>query len=130
MEDFKYIKLSKKHKKLFVLHQVLLFLTIVVMAWIAVSITDPKVVDSSDKMSLTIGGSLAVGVVILAFFNRLKSLLKIKFVAFLITWVLLFSLNMIMVTLIWAIGLVLIPLMIDDLVLLPLWKNVWYNNYE
>jgi len=76
------------------------------------------------------GATLGISIMILAFFNRLKSLLKIKFVAFLIAWVLLFSLQMIMSTLIWSIGLVLIPLMIDDLIILPLWKNLWYNTYE
>ena len=44
--------------------------------------------------------------------------------------VLLFTLQSIMSTLIWSIGLVLIPLMIDDIILLPLWNHLWYNTYE
>ena len=76
------------------------------------------------------GAIIGLFVVVLAMFNRLKSLLKIKFVAFLIIWILLYSTQMIMSTLIWGIGLCLIPLMIDDLILVPIWKNLWYNNYE
>ena len=129
-ENFKYYKLTKQHKKLFVLHQVALFIIIAIMTLIAINVTNPEVSGTSDKMSLTIGATLGVSVMILAFFNRLKSLLKIKFVAFLIVWVLLFSLQMIMGTLIWAIGLVLIPLMIDDVILVPMWNRLWYNSYE
>ena len=128
--NFKYQKLSYKHKKRFVLYQILLFVIILVMASIAVGITDPDIANPSDKMSLTIGVTLGLVVVGLAFLNRLKSLLKIKFVAFLIVFLLLFSLQMIMTTLIWTIGLVLIPLMIDDLIVIPLWNNLWYNTYE
>ena len=129
-ENFKYHKLSTQHKKAFVLYQIILFIVIALMATIAIMITDPEVIDPSDKMSLTIGVTLALSIVGLAFFNRLKSLLKIKFVAFLIAFILLFSLQMIMITLIWTIGLVLIPLMIDDLIIIPLWNNLWYNTYE
>jgi hypothetical protein len=103
---------------------------IAIMAGIALAITDPKVIDPSDKISLTIGVTIVLAVVGLAFLNRLKSLLKIKFVVFLIAFIILFSLQMIMTTLIWTIGLVLIPLMIDDLIIVPLWNNLWYNTYE
>ena len=130
IEEFRFSKLDIRHKKMFILHQVALFLVIGMMTYIAVMITNPSVTESSDKMSLTMGATLGISIMILAFFNRLKSLLKIKFVVFLVAWVLLFSLQMIMNTLIWTIGLVLIPLMIDDLILLPLWKNLWYNTYE
>ena len=128
--NFNYHKLSTKHKRKFISYQMILFLVIAIMAGIALAITDPEVVDPSDKMSLTIGVTLVLSIVGLAFLNRLKSLLKIKFVVFLIAFVILFSLQMIMTTLIWTIGLVLIPLMIDDLIIVPLWNNLWYNIYE
>jgi len=129
-ENFRFGKLSKQHKKLFIISQLMLFITIAMMTSIAIVITNPEITKPADKMSLTVGVILALTVMALAFSNRLKSLLKIKFVAFLIIWLILFSLQAIMGTLIWTIGLVLIPLMIDDLIILPLWKNLWYNNYE
>ncbi len=129
-ENFMFAKLSTKHKKWFVIHQSSLFLIIAGMTFSAISITSPTIIDTGEQMSLTMGATLGFSVMLLAFFNRLKSLLKIKFVGFLIVWVLLFSLQSIMSTLIWTIGLVLIPLMIDDLIVLPIWKTLWYNNYE
>jgi hypothetical protein len=129
-ENFIFWKLSSKHKKWFVIHQLLLFLTIVAMILIAVKVTNPKITDIDDKMSLTVGGMIGFMVMILAFTNRLKSLLKIKFVAFLVIWLLLFSFNKIIDTMIWTVGLSLIPLAIDDMILCPIWKRVWFNNYE
>lgn len=129
-ENFRFGKLSKKHKKIFLLHKLLLFLSILIMTIIAVSITNPEIVETSDKMSFTLGAMIGFSIMILAFFNRLKTLFKIKFVVFLVIWLLLMSLQMIMSTMLWTIGLVLIPLMIDDLIILPIWNNLWYNVYE
>lgn len=130
IENFRFSKLSVKHKKIFILHQLALFIVIIMLTYTAIMITNPSIVEPSEQMSLTMGAILGGMVMILAFLNRLKNLLRIKFVAFGIAWILLSSLQMIMGTLIWTIGLVLIPLMIDDLILIPLWKNLWYNNYE
>lgn len=105
---------------------------IALMTVIAVNKTDPHISTDADRMSFSIGigAMIGLGVMAIAFMNRLKSLLKVKFFVFLVMWVLLSSLDMVMDTLIWTIGLVLIPLMIDDLIMLPIWRNIWYNNYE
>lgn len=129
-EHFLFSKLTPRHKKLFVMHQILLFVSIILMIFIAVNKTNPSITEIDDKMSLTVGGMVGFFVMVLAFANRLKSLLKVKFVAFLVIWVLLFSFNKIIDTMIWTIGLSLIPLAIDDLFLIPIWRNVWFNNYE
>jgi len=129
-ENFRFSKLSSKHKKIYVIYELLIFLSIAFLTVSAIKITNPAIVESHDKISLTMGAVLGFTIMILAFFNRLKSLLKIKFVVFLVTFLLLFSLQMILTTLIWTIGLVLIPLMVDDLILIPMWRNLWYNTYE
>lgn len=108
----------------------LLFFSIIMMIVIAVKVTNPQITSIDDKMSLTMGGMIGFFVLMLAFANRLKSLLKVKFVAFLIIWLLLFSFNKVIDTMIWTVGLSLIPLAIDDLILKPIWRNVWFNNYE
>jgi len=128
-EHFIYARLSPRHKRLYALHQMLLFLTIFAMGAIAISVTNPVIVAVEDKLSVTIGAMVGGIVIILAFANRIKSIIKVKFVAFLITWVILLSLSHVMETLIYTVGLVLIPLAIDDLILLPIWRNVWYNQY-
>ena len=129
-ENFLFSKLSTRHKKLFIFHQMLLFFSIIMMIVIAVKVTNPQITSIDDKMSLTMGGMIGFFVLMLAFANRLKSLLKVKFVAFLIIWLLLFSFNKVIDTMIWTVGLSLIPLAIDDLILKPIWRNVWFNNYE
>ena len=131
-DDFRFSKLSSKHKWLFIMYQLLLFIFIALMTIIAINKTDPSVSTDAQKMSLSLGMGtmIGLGIMAIAFMNRLKSLLKVKFFVFLVMFVILSSLNMIMATLIWTIGLVLIPLMIDDLILLPIWRNIWYNNYE
>lgn len=130
MENFIFSKLSAKHKKWFIINKVTLFAIIALMTYIAVKITNPVIETSGEKMSLSMGAMLGLSVMALAFFNRLGTLLKVKFVGFLIAFLILFSLNMIMNTLVMALGFVLIPLMIDDIILLPIWKSLWYNTYE
>ena len=131
-ENFRFSKMSKTHKRNFIIYQIVLFLMIALMTVIAVNKTDPHISTDADRMSFSIGigAMIGLGVMAIAFMNRLKSLLKVKFFVFLVMWVLLSSLDMVMDTLIWTIGLVLIPLMIDDLIMLPIWRNIWYNNYE
>jgi hypothetical protein len=129
-DDFVFYKLEWKHKKIFITHQVLLFLSIFVIIFIAINQTNPVIESNADKMELTIGGITGFIIIILAFTNRLKKLFKIKFIAFLIIWVLLYSLSAVMATLIWGIGAALIPLMIDDLIMTPYWNRIWYNEYE
>ena len=131
-ENFRFSKMSRIHKRNFIIYQIVLFLMIALMTVIAVNKTDPHISTDADRMSFSIGigAIIGLGVMAIAFMNRLKSLLKVKFFVFLVMWVLLSSLDMVMDTLIWTIGLVLIPLMIDDLIMLPIWRNIWYNNYE
>lgn len=129
-EKFMFSRLSPKHKKRFILHQLLLFTSLIVLTIVAIKITNPVIIEREDQMSLSIGAFVGLFVLILAMTNRIKSLIKIKFVVFLTMWILLLSLQVVMDTLLWTIGLNLIPLMIDDIVLLPIWRNVWYNQYE
>ena len=129
-DQFRFSRLSLKHKKWFVIHQVSLLITLLVMTYVAVSVTNPVIIERDVKMQLSVGAFVGIFVFILAFTNRIKSWIKIKFVMFLVIWILLLSLQVVMDTMIWAIGLNLIPLMIDDLILIPIWRNVWYNQYE
>lgn len=129
-EKFMFSKLNATHKKRFVLHQLLLFTSLIVLTIVAIKITNPMIIKREDQMSLSIGAFVGIFVLILAMTNRIKSLIKIKFVVFLTIWIILLSFQVVMDTLLWTIGLNLIPLMIDDIVLLPIWRNVWYNQYE
>lgn len=129
-EKFKFAKLNKKHKKWFIAYQVILYVVILLMALTSVLITNPDIVKPSDQISLTFGAILTLIVLVAVVSNRLKILFKIRFVAFLMLFLILLSFGIIYETLIWAVGLELIPLFIDDLIIIPKWRSVWYNNYE
>lgn len=130
MTEFRFSVLSGPDKKKFILHRLIIVFGIFLMTYIAIKLTNPVIYTMENKMSVTMGAIFGGLVLVLTLFNRLKSWLKIKFVGFLIAWVLLMTLQTIMSTLVLAIGLNLIPLMIDDILIVPYWKNVWYNNYE
>ena len=129
-EHFQFAKLSKRHKNLFRLHQFLLFASIGGLTYAGISVTNPEITTVSDQMSLTTGAIVGMIVGFMAYTNRLKGLMKVKFLMFAVLWFLLYSLQTVLPTLIWTTGLIVAPLAIDDLILLPIWKNVWYNQYE
>lgn len=129
-DDFRFSVMSAKHRKLFLIHKLIVLVLILTAVFIGVKITNPVIVSETDKVSVALGAIVGAVVAVFAVFNRIKTLMKVKFTAFLIIWTLLMCLDQIMDTMKWTIGLVLIPLAIDDLFLLPFWRNVWYNNYE
>ncbi len=130
MDNFLFSVLSAHHKKVYVIHKLIVFALIIMAVFSAIKITNPVIYSDTDRVSLVIGVLVGAMVGVMAMLNRIKTLFKVKFVAFLIIWLLLLCFNMIIDTLIWSIGLVLIPLSIDDLIFLPFWRNVWYNDYE
>jgi len=129
-DNFLFSVLSAHHKKVFVIHKLIVFALIIMAVFSAIKITNPVIYSDTDRVSLVIGVMVGALVGVMAMLNRIKTLFKVKFVAFLIIWLLLLCFNMIIDTLIWSIGLVLIPLSLDDLIFLPFWRNVWYNDYE
>ena len=130
MENFRFFKLSATHKRRFLLYQTALFSTIGGLAFLGIKLTNPVLTTATDKMSVTSGVIVGVLVGVLAYANRLKGLLKVKFIAFAIVWVLLLSFQAILPTLLYTIGLILPALMVDDMIMLPYWRNLWYNEYE
>ena len=129
-DNFLFSVLSAHHKKVFVILKLIVFALIILAVFSAIKITNPVIYSDTDRVSLVIGVMVGALVGVMAMLNRIKTLFKVKFVAFLIIWLLLLCFNMIIDTLIWSIGLVLIPLSLDDLIFLPFWRNVWYNDYE
>ena len=128
--NFNYHKLDSKDKKNFIIHQVVLFLVIILVVTFSINKSDPVMETTSQKISITMGGMFTIGIIVLAVTNRLKKLLKVKFTVFLVIWFILLSLNSIMSTLIAGIGIVIIPLAIDDIIMSAYWNKVWYNKYD
>ena len=129
-KDFNYHKLEWKDKKVFIIHQLVLFLLIIIIITAAINQTNPLIETTPEKISVTIGSIFTIGIISLAVTNRLKKMLKVKFTAFLVMWFILLSLNSIMDTLIWGIGAAIIPLAIDDIIMSAYWNKIWYNKYD
>lgn len=125
-----YFKLNKKHKKWYIIHQVVLFISIMAMMALAGHLGGITLLVKEDMIRVPLG-FIIIGIVgLLAMLNRLKSLFKIKFIGFGIVFAAALFLQSVMHVLVIASGLMLIPLFIDDVILQPIWKSIWYNQYE
>lgn len=125
-----YYKLNKKHKKWYIIHQVMLFASIIAMMILAGHLGGTTLIVREDMFRVPLGFIIIGITTMLAMLNRLKTLFKIKFIGFGIVFVTALFLQSVMHVLVLASGLMLIPLFIDDVILQPIWKSIWYNNYE
>lgn len=130
VRHFSFSLLEWRHKKWYILQKMMIFLLIGLMTYIAIWKTNPVLATRDEKMSVTMGVVVGVIVMLLVVFQFIKSIVKFKFLMFLIAWIILMSLQPIMQTLIWSIGLNIIPLAIDEIIFKPIWESVWYNQYE
>ena len=125
-----FYKLSAKHKKWFIINKIIVFLALVICLFIAVNLAELKLPTNESKLNASLGFILILGVMMLAFMNRIGALFKIKSVGFFAFWLVFMSLDYIINPLKWAFGLMMIPLLIDDMILGPIWMNIWYNEYD
>ncbi|HPG43231.1 MAG TPA: hypothetical protein PLJ98_05420 [Acholeplasmataceae bacterium] len=130
VRSFSFSLLEWRHKKWYIFQKLMIFLLIGLMTYLAIFKTNPVLATREEKMSVTMGVVVGVFVMILVVFQFIKSIVKLKFLMFLIAWIILMSLQPIMDTLIWSIGLNIIPLAIDEIIFRPIWESVWYNQYE
>jgi len=130
IRPFSFTLLEWRHKKWYILQKMMIFLMIILATYLAIFKTNPVLVTRDEKMSVTMGVVVGLFVMILVMFQFIKSIVKFKFLMFLIAWIILMSLQPIMQTLIWSIGLNIIPLAIDEIIFRPIWESIWYNNYE
>ena len=130
VRPFSFSLLEWRHKKWFLIQKMAIFIMIGLATYLAIFKTNPVLATRDEKMSVTMGVVVGIFVMLLVVFQFIKSIVKLKFLMFLIAWIILMSLQPIMQTLIWSIGLNIIPLSIDEIIFRPIWESVWYNNYE
>ena len=131
IRPFSFSLLEWRHKKWYLLQKMIIFAMIGLMTYLAIVKTNPVLATRDEKMSVSMGVVVGVIVMLLVMFQFIKSIVvKFKFLMFLIAWIILMSLQPIMDTLIWSIGLNIIPLAIDEIIFRPIWESVWYNQYE
>lgn len=121
--------LRVKHKTLFIVHQIVLITTLLMMYLIATVITNPNPVTNGEKTSVNAG--LIIGGIILlsAIFNRIRSWLKVRFVAMAMLFIFALLFRSVIDTVIWTSGLMCIPMAFDDIIMKSIWNKVWYNEY-
>jgi hypothetical protein len=131
IRPFSFSLLEWRHKKWYLLQKMIIFAMIGLMTYLAIVKTNPVLATRDEKMSVSMGVVVGVIVMLLVMFQFIKSIVvKFKFLMFLIAWIILMSLQPIMDTLIWSIGLNIIPRAIDEFIFRPFWESVWYNQYE
>ena len=125
-----FYKLNATHKKWYIINKLIVFIALVICLFIAINLAGVSLPTNDAKLSASLGFFLVFGVMMLAFINRIGTLFKVKSVGFFVFWLVFMSLDYIIDPLKWAFGLMMIPLLIDDMILHPIWLNIWYNNYD
>ena len=125
-----FYKLSPKHKKWFVFNKIIILTSLIISFILSLQIE--KIEIKTNVQGLSVGVSFIISFIflILAVFNRIGSIFKIRSIGFIFIFLFVVFLDQILGVLKWTIGLSLIPLLIDDIILLPLWNNLWYNYYD
>ena len=85
---------------------------------------------NTEKWSAVAGFMLTTAFFVLAVLNRIGNLFKVKSMGFVFMFAMFLGMKMIIDPVVWTVGLLCIPLLIDDLIFQPIWKNIWYNEYD
>lgn len=125
-----FYKLSPKHKRLYIINQIVLFMALIVAFAVAINKSELELPTNALKLKASAGFVMAAMILALAFMNRLGVLFKIKSMGFVILFLFFSFLQTINAAIVWTTGLMLIPLLIDDIVIRPMWLNLWYNVYD
>ena len=125
-----FYKLSPKHKRMFIGGKVAIVIMMIIMLAVSLRVADVDLPTVQSQLSVGIGFIGVMTVFVLALVNRINILFKIKSIGFVIMFLILLAIREGIDIFVWSIGLMSIPLLIDDMILTPLWLNVWYKEYD
>lgn len=120
---------DKKDKAKFIFSKSLIFIAIILMGYASTFFSKISLPELKHQVSFRLGFLLILTVVILAMFNRLQALFKIRSIGFLVIFLILILFKYTIDTLIISIGLITIPLLIDDIAVNPYFKYINMNKY-
>mgnify|MGYP003483304163 CR=1 FL=1 len=123
-------KLPKKHKIKWLTQKLIIVLCVIAALPIAWAMSDVQMPTNAMKLSGNFSFYATVFIVIMAIFNRVNTLFKVKSVGFVFLFLVFSGISIVIQPILWTLGLIIIPLLIDDLVLTPIWANLWYNEYD
>lgn len=125
-----FFKLSPKHKGMFIGGKVAIVIMMIIMLAVSLRVADVDLPTVQSQLSVGIGFIGVMTVFVLALVNRVNILFKIKSIGFVIMFLVLLAIREGIDIFVWSIGLMSIPLLIDDMILTPIWLNVWYKEYD
>lgn len=121
---------DKSDQKKFILHKSLIIFWVLLSLPLAAHWAKVEVPDIKTGFSLGLGWIIILVVGALAFFNRLKLIFKIKSLGFVIAFIIITLVRVGIDALWYSLGLISIPLLIDDIIIKPYWKAVEYKKYH
>lgn len=130
MKQELYYKLPFKKKVGYVISKLAVVLGILGAGIGAIFASGNNVLTVTEKMSVSMGAVMIVIIAAIAGLGKLRSLVKVKSIGLLITFAILWAFQSVIHSLIWAVGLISIPMLIDDIIVNPLWMNYVVNNIE
>lgn len=125
-----FAKLSAKHKTAYIVSKASVGVALGAMIPISLAAANVALPTIESQISVGIGFVGVIAVFILAMLNRISALFKIKSMGFLIIFVIMLALKSSIDILVWSLGLMSIPLIIDDAIITPIWNNIWYKYYD
>lgn len=122
-----FYKFNGKQKALFILTKLMVVVAVILMGILAIYMSGLELPTVESQLSFSLGVILILGLVGLAVLNRIKLLFKRASVGFLVMFLILLCFSYTIDVLLWGTGLIAIPLLIEDVIIMPLWTNFYYN---
>ena len=130
MTKREFYRMPTKKKWLYILCKIGIMLTVIAMGIIAVFASGLELPTVESQLSFSVGIVMIALVAILALTNRIKTLIKIESLSFVVIFILLLAFSYTIHYLIYAVGLISIPLLIDDMIVSPIWTNYVANTQD
>ena len=124
-----FYRFKPKHKMWYIINKSIVMIALLVGFILAITKSNIQLPTTASKLSASLGFIILAFVFIMASLNRIGSIFKIKSVGFVVFFFLFLGLEYIVTPVRIATMYMMIPLIIDDLIFLPIWLNIWHNNY-
>jgi len=125
-----YHALSAKHKKQYVMNQLVVLVALVVALIVSWQLADVQLPTSVDKLAASAGFVTSGAVLLLAILNRVGALFKVRSAGFLLFFLLFATIKTVLDVLMWTTGLMFIVLLLDDVIMKSYWSSIWWNEYH
>lgn len=109
-------KLNSKHKFWFLINQIFIMILLGIALLISWNINKVVLPTNTEKLTATGGFIVTTLLFSFAILNRVNVLFKVRSVGFAFMFIMFYAIEKIIEPLVWTTGLLLIPLLIDDII--------------